>query len=175
MQDGLAVKTDKIDRGAVDGVRREKGFDGFRMTAGDHGVGQRQAARPRIAVLEQGRVPGRAAQQRPVRLVIGKKSRLAKRDDLFPVGLYERDIDAIHRGAAHQPYRADRSNWLFPLGHRQRLFLTYLQITFNARHSPNESKGSPVGALPAASGIAIRSAVNGCEAKIDRGLPRCCA
>ena len=32
-----------------------------------------------------------------------------------PVGLDDRDIDAIHRGAAHQAYRADRSNGLSPL------------------------------------------------------------
>ena len=113
MQNRLTVKADKIDRGAVDGVRRQKGFDRFRMTAGDHGVGQRQAARPRIAVLEQRRVPGRAAQQRPVRLGIGEKSGAAKRDDLLPVGLYDRDIDAIHRGSAHEAYRADRWNWAF--------------------------------------------------------------
>ena len=158
-----------IDRGAVDGVRRQKGFDRFHMTAGDHGVGQRQAARPRIAVLEQGRVRGRAAQQRPIRLGIGKESAAAKRDDLLPVGLNDRDIDAIHRGAAHQAYRADRSNWFSPPGHRQRPFLAYLQIAFNARHSPNESKGSPDGVLSAASRIAMRSAVIGCEAKIAKG------
>jgi hypothetical protein len=57
------------------------------MAAGDHGVGQRQAARSRVAVPEQGRVAGRAAQQRPVRLGIGKKSGAAKRDDPLPVGL----------------------------------------------------------------------------------------
>jgi hypothetical protein len=73
VQNGLAVKADKIDRGAVDGVRREKGFDRFRMTARDHRVGQRQAVWPRIAVLEQGRVPDCAAQQRPVGLGIGEK------------------------------------------------------------------------------------------------------
>jgi hypothetical protein len=39
----------------------------------------------------------------------------------------------------------------FPQGHRQRIVLNYLQIAFNARHSPNESKGSPAGAPPAAS------------------------
>jgi hypothetical protein len=72
VQNGLAVKADKIDRGAVDGVRREKGFDRFHMTAGDHGVGQLHAARPRAAVLEQRRVRDRAAQQRPVHLGIGK-------------------------------------------------------------------------------------------------------
>jgi hypothetical protein len=55
-----------------------------------------------------------------------------------------------------------------PQGHRQRLFLAYLQIAFNARHSPSESKGSPADALSAASTIAMRSAVIGCEAKIDR-------
>jgi hypothetical protein len=95
VQNGLAVKADKIDRGAVDGARREKGFDRFRMTVGDHGVGQRQAARPRATIVEQGRVPGRAAQQRPVRLGIGKKSGAAKRDDLLPVRLDDRDIDAV--------------------------------------------------------------------------------
>ena len=84
-----------------------------------------------------------------VSLGIGKKSGAAKRDDLLPVGLDDRDIDAIHRGAAHQPYRVDRLNWFSPPGHRQRLFLAYLQIAFNARHSPNESKSSPVGVLPA--------------------------
>jgi hypothetical protein len=115
---------------------------------------------------------GRAAQQHPVRLGIGKKSAAAKRDDLLPVGLDDRDIDAIHRGAAHQAYRADRLNWFSPPSHRQRLFLNYLQIAFNARHSPNESKGSPDGVLPAASSIAIRSAVIGYEAKIDRGQLR---
>jgi hypothetical protein len=125
--------------------------------------------RPRAAIVEQGRVRGRAAQQRPVRLGIGKKSAAAKRDDLLPVGLDDRDIDAIHRGAAHQAYRADRLNWFSPRSHRQRLFLNYLQIAFDARHSPNESKGSPDGVLPAASSIAIRSAaVIGCEAKIAR-------
>ena len=116
VQNSVAVKADKIDCAAVDGVSREKGFDRFHMTAGDHGVGQRQAARPRIPVLEQGRVPGRAAQQRPVHLGIGKKSGAAKRDDLLPVGLDDRDIDAIHRGAAHQAYRADRLNWFSPSG-----------------------------------------------------------
>ncbi|PNE12038.1 MAG: hypothetical protein CR217_05430 [Beijerinckiaceae bacterium] len=47
-----------------------------------------------------------------------------------------------------------------------------MQIAFNARHSPNESKGSPDGVLPAASSITVRSAVIGCEAKIDRGQLR---
>jgi hypothetical protein len=96
------------------GLSREKGFDRFHMTAGDHGVGKRQAARPRAAIVEQGRVRGRPAQQRPVRLGIRKKSAAAKRDDLLPVGLDDRDIDTIHRGAAHQTYRADRSNWFSP-------------------------------------------------------------
>ena len=169
VQNGLAVKADKIDRGAVDGVRHEKGFDRFRMTAGDHRVGQRQAARPRAAIVERRRRRNGAAQQCPVRLGIGKKSGAAKRDDLLPVGLDDRDIDAVHRGAAHQAYRADRSNWLSPprvTGNES--VLNYLQIAFNARHSPNERKGSPAGALSALSSIASRSAVIGCEAKIDR-------
>src|SRR5580704_4267444 len=55
-----------------------------------------------------------------------------------------------------------------PQGHPQRIVLNYLQIAFNARHSPNERKGSPAGALSALSSIASRSAVIGCEAKIDR-------
>jgi hypothetical protein len=116
MQNGLAVKADQIDRGATDGVRREKGFDRFRMTAGDHGVGQRQAARPRAAIVERCRLRDRAAQQCAIRLAVGKKSSAAKRDDLLPVGLDDRDIDTIHRGAAHQAYRADCSNWLSPSG-----------------------------------------------------------
>jgi hypothetical protein len=30
-----------------------------------------------------------------------------------------------------------------PQGHRQPIFLNYLQAAFNARHTPNESNGSP--------------------------------
>src|ERR1700730_8088169 len=112
VQNGVTVKADEIDRGAVDGVRREKGFDRFHVTARDQGVSQRQAARPRLAVLEQGRVPGSAAQQRPVRLGIGKKSGAAKPDNLMPVGLDDRDVDAIHRGAAHQAYPRGSEEWL---------------------------------------------------------------
>jgi hypothetical protein len=61
-----------------------RNFDGFRVTAGDHGLGQRQRPRPRAAIVEQGRAPGRAAQQRPVRLGIGKKSGAAKHNDVLP-------------------------------------------------------------------------------------------
>jgi hypothetical protein len=40
---------------------------------------------------------------------------IVQRTYVRPVGLDDRDIDAIHRGAAHQANRADRSNGFSPL------------------------------------------------------------
>ena len=132
VQDSLSVKPDQIDRRPADGTRRQKCFDRFRMAIGDHGIGVRQRPGTGVAILEQAGILDRPAQQGPVRFGIGIRSRRAKNDPLFAVGLDQGNVNAIHRGAAHETYRTKHVNWL-PLA-ETRYFASFGPV-FNARRA----------------------------------------
>ena len=110
VQDSLSVEPDQIDRRPADGTRRQKSFDGFRMAIGDHRISARQRPGTGVAILKQDGILDCPAQQGPVRFGIRIRSRRAKNDPFFAIGLDQGNVNAIHRGAAHETYRTKHVN-----------------------------------------------------------------
>ena len=105
MQNGLAVKADDIDRGAIDLVCREKRFHRLGMCARDEIFRGCNLGREFLAPRDLRCGVERLAQQYPLLLAIGPVSRRPEGFDLLAVGPQPRDIHPVERGAAHQAYR----------------------------------------------------------------------
>src|SRR6185312_16096304 len=105
VQHRLPVEADDGNLRLVDMLSLEEVFDGARMHVGDEGFGFGENARAHPAVVERCAFRERLAQQGTlvvaVRPVAGRTEGL----DALAVGLDQRHIDAVERGAAHQPDR----------------------------------------------------------------------
>ena len=108
MQDRVAVKADEIDRGPL--VACEKMFDRLAVEPGELGLDRGDRADP----------AQRPAQPLAKRVRIGDGQRRAGADAGAAVGLDQRHIDAVERGAAHQPERAAHPRPSLPAGGRGR-------------------------------------------------------
>ena len=103
VQDGLAVKADDVDGAAVDPVGVEERVDGGRVQRGDHGSASSDHGRPLPARAQRRRLHG--APQHATSASDRNAARSARTAAPLAVGLDQGDIDAVHRGAAHQPDR----------------------------------------------------------------------
>ncbi len=106
MQHGLAVEADDVDRRRVDRILAQELLDGFGVPVGDHALGEGEHAGAGVAVFQRAGLGEGAAQQRAVGVGIGIVVRRPERERGLAVGLDERDVDAVHRGAGHQSDRA---------------------------------------------------------------------
>ena len=116
MQHRLAMKTDDVDVARRKSMAREKRRDHFGMRIRHEPLGVRENARTRIAVGQRHRRRQRFAQQGALRLRIRPVAGRAQTIEPLAVGVDERDVDAVERGAAHQPDRATDRHFLPPIG-----------------------------------------------------------
>ncbi len=114
MQHGLAMKADDIDAFAIDAAHFQKLPHGVEVAFCDHGFGLRQSARPRAAIIKRNGGGDRGAKQDAILVLIREEPGPAKGDRGLSVSLNQGDVDAIHRGAAHQDDCRERGHGVFP-------------------------------------------------------------
>jgi hypothetical protein len=67
----------------------------------------RQCTRPRITVRKLASIFQCAPKQRTIRVSVRAAEKRAQADDAFAIGLDQRNVDAVHRRAAHQADAAE--------------------------------------------------------------------
>jgi hypothetical protein len=105
VQDGLAMKPHHVDAAAVDSVGLEEHLDGRGMQQRHDPLGLRDHAGALVAHAQRGRRLHRPAQHAFVIFIVGMNRARPETRDLRAVRLDQGDVDAVHRGAAHQPDR----------------------------------------------------------------------
>ena len=97
------MKADDRDIGWVYSGRQQERLDRLGVRPRHQGFGLFQHPRPCRPVLDCSRLFQRPAQQRTLGFTVGTIEARPQPTDLAPVGVDESCIDAVERGAAHQP------------------------------------------------------------------------
>ncbi len=105
VQHRLTVIADDIDAAAVDAVHGQERIHRARVQHGGDLLGLRDHTRPLGAHAQNGRLVHGAAQDRNLVLLIEMERARPEARDLLAIRFDRRNVDAVHRRAAHQPDR----------------------------------------------------------------------
>ena len=108
VQQRLAVKADGRQIRRLQTIAVEERLHGFRMRVVHQILGSGDHARPGVAFGQVRRGGRSAAQQSALGLGIGAAGGGAEMRDLLAIGIDQRNIDAVLRGATHQSDRQNR-------------------------------------------------------------------
>ena len=102
VQDRLAVKADDVDLRGVKTFAAQKRGDGCGVRRRHEVLRRADGARSGRPVVQPTRGRQRGSQNRPFRRRVRNFDVRAETDDGVAVGVDERDVDAVHRRAAHE-------------------------------------------------------------------------